>query len=78
MSNKRLKAVQELSRKLDIARIHPRWEQSELIAIAIVECIEDALGIDKAPPQGPLSAVDGALGIKKAPARDPDDVDMGR
>jgi hypothetical protein len=78
MSNKRMKAVQELSRKLDIARIHPRWEQSELIAIAIVECIEDALGIEKSRPQGPLSSVDQALGIGKSPARDPDDVDMGR
>jgi hypothetical protein len=73
-----MKAVQELSRKLDIARIHHRWEQSELIAIAIVECIEDALGIEKSPPQGPLSSVDSALGIRKSPARDPDDVDMGR
>ena len=78
MSNKRLKAVQELSRKLDKARLCPfREEQSELIAIAIVECIEDALGIEKSPPQGPLSSVDGALGIKKDPARDPDDVDIG-
>ncbi len=78
MSYDRNRAVQELSRKLDIARIRHRWEQSELIAMAIADYVDKARAFYNYPPQGPLSAVDGALGIKKDPPRDPNDIDMGR
>ncbi len=74
MSRERLKAIDELSKRLSVAM--PEKEASFFaLAYAIARYVDKAIAMDKSPPQGPLSSVDSALGIKKSPARD---VDMGR